>query len=540
MRIVSGGIQHETNTFASVPTTLADFERDSALGPDFAGGEAILRRYRGTGTIHGGYIDAAERLGVELAPVLLAQAQPAGIVTREAFASLLERLLERLDAARPFDAVVLDLHGAMVSEDHDDAEGAILDAVRDRVGGDMPVFVTLDLHANVTARMAALADCIIGFDTYPHVDMFERGREAVALLVRTLEGEVRPVTAFRQLPLITLPPMQCTLREPMQSLMAERHRLKSAPGVLAATVSMGFPFADIADAGVSVLVTADGDRTLAERTAGELAARLWDLRDALDPDLTSIQEVIRYAAEHRDGLVIAADGSDNPGGGAPCDGTVALRALIEARCEGAVVGVLYDPETVEQAHRAGVGATFEARIGGKTDDRHGPPIETPAYVRTLSDGRFTYHGPMRQGLAGDFGRMAVLVAGGVEVVLASRRMQLLDSEMLRIVGITPERRRLIVVKSAVHFRADIGTLATRIFDLDTPGVHRPDFANFTFRKLRRPIYPLDRDECWHPDATRLHFAQDGTTWRNGRATWNAAGVDGPVRRDDDLDGRLWR
>jgi len=158
-----------------------------------------------------------------------------------------------------------------------------------------------------------------------------------------------------------------------------------------------------------------------------------------------------------------------------------------------VVGILRDPETVEQAHAAGVGLTIDARIGAKTDELHGSPVEAKAYVRTLSDGRFVHHGPMMNNLPGDFGRMAVLVIGGVEVVVSTHRQQLLDCQMLRIVGIVPEHLRLLVVKSAVHFRADLGPLASRIFDADTPGIHRPDFASIEYRRLRRPIYPLDSD-----------------------------------------------
>lgn len=506
MRIACGGIQHETNTYATTPTTLADFERDSGCGPDFAGGDVVLNLYRGTGTIHGGYIDAAEadappegagtksgRSPIELLPLLCARAQPAGVVQQSAFDALLSRFLERLKQQLPVDGVVLDMHGAMVTEQHEDAEGAFVAAVRELIGPDVPLFMTLDLHANISPRMAELADVIVGFDTYPHVDMRERGREAVELLARTIRGEVRPVQEYRQLPLLTMPPMQCTLREPMQGFMQGVLDLERRPALLTATVSMGFPFADIRDAGGSILVTADGDEALARKTADELAARLWELRDALQPQLTTIEEAIRFANEEANGLVIFADGSDNPGGGAPCDGTVALRTLMDAGFEGATVGVLYDPETVEQAHRAGVGREIDARIGGKTDERHGAPVEVRAYVRTLSDGRFLHRGPMRRGLPGDFGRMAVLTVGGVEVVVASNRMQLLDAEMLRIVGVTPETRRLLVVKSAVHFRADLGRLAAHIFDADTPGIHRPDFSRFLYEKVRRPIYPLDGD-----------------------------------------------
>ena len=490
LRIASGGVQHETNTFMGVSTTLDDFVRDSSSGPQIAGGDTLIQRYRDTATIHGGYIEGAQAASVELLPLMCARAQPSGIVEQEAFDTLLGRFLERLDKVLPVDGVLLDMHGAMVSDTHEDADGAFIAEVRDRVGNETPIFVTLDLHANITARMAELADLLIGFDTYPHIDMHQRGREAVDLLARTIRCEIRPVQAYRQLPMVTLPPMQCTLREPMHGLMNRVFQMERQPGILTATVSMGFPFADINDAGVSCLVATHDDVNLAAGKANELAGWLWELRDELRPELTSIDDVIRFALDH-EGPIIFADGSDNPGGGAPCDGTVALRALIEANFQGAVVGILHDPETVEQAHAAGVAATIDVRIGGKTDDRHGSPVEAQAYVRSLGDGRFTHNGPMMRGLAGDLGRIATLIIGGVQVVVSTFRRQLLDAEMLRIAGINPHTNRLIVVKSAVHFRSDLGPMATHIFDADTPGVHRPDFNAFTYRKLRRPIHPLD-------------------------------------------------
>ncbi|NQV24830.1 MAG: M81 family metallopeptidase [Rhodopirellula sp.] len=492
MRIASGGVQHETNTFSKIPTTLADFVRDSNCGATLAGGETIFDRFRGTGSIHGGYISGAEAAGFELVPLLCARAQPSGLVEEAAFDTMLNWFLERLEIAKPVDGVLLDLHGAMVAEHHEDAEGAFIAAVRDVVGREIPIVVTLDLHANISARMAELSDVIIGFDTYPHVDMQERGHEAAELIARIVRQEISPVQEFRQLPLITLPPKQCTLRDPMQTLMQRVHQLEQEPGVLTATVAMGFPFADIRDTGVSILVTTDGDAELASSKANELASWLWELRDDLQPELTTIEDVIAHVNAHpNDGLVIFADGSDNPGGGAPCDGTVALHAMINADFQDGAVGVLFDPETAAQAHRAGVGATIPVRLGGKTDNLHGAPVERDAYVRVLSDGKYRYRGPMMQGVQDNLGLTATLVIGGVDVVVSSQRRQCFDAEMLRIAGVDPTGRRLLVLKSAVHFRADFGPLASRIFDADTPGIHRPDLAAFDFQKIRRPVYPLD-------------------------------------------------
>ena len=497
MRIASGGVQHETNTFSTTPTTLADFIHYSQLGPQLEGGNAIIERYAGTGSIHGGYIDGAQAAGIELLPLLTANACPSGVVTQHAFDKMLAWFLERLEKVLPVDGVLLDLHGAMVTECYQDAEGEFIDAVRKLVGQDLPIVVTLDLHANITQRMADLADVIIGFDTYPHIDMNERGREAIELLARIVSGQVSPRQVFRKLPLITMPPMQCTLREPMQSLMQQVHQLEAAPDILTATVAMGFPFADIHQAGVSVLVTANGDQELANTKADELAGMVWNLREDLQPQLTTIKNAMEYVTQHPDdGLTIFADGSDNPGGGAPCDGTIALQAMIDANFKGGLVGILFDPETAAQAHAAGVDRTIQVRLGGKTDDRHGSPVQGKALVKTLSDGVFNYRGPMFQGVEDSLGPTATLVVRGVEIVVSSERRQCLDREMLRIAGIEISNQRLLVLKSAVHFRADFRAVAAHIFDADTPGIHRPDFNAYEYKQLRRPIYPLDQDVNW--------------------------------------------
>jgi microcystin degradation protein MlrC len=222
-----------------------------------------------------------------------------------------------------------------------------------------------------------------------------------------------------------------------------------------------------------------------------MAAAIWERRDDFTVTLTPVPEAISYARTEARGLVVLADGSDNPGGGGPCDGTVILRQLIEANVTDAVVAVLADPEAVAQAMAAGVGNSVTLELGGKTDDRHGAPVPLTAYVKLLSDGSFVMRGPMGEGVRAQMGRTAVLLAGGVEVVVTERRIQPYDTELLRSVGIEPTRRRLIALKSAVHFRGTYQEIAERIFDADTPGVHRPDFRGYDYRHLRRPIYPLD-------------------------------------------------
>ena len=314
------------------------------------------------------------------------------MIETSAYERLKALLLERLQATLPVDGVLLDLHGAMVTAERQDAEGDIIASVRNLVGLSTPIVATLDLHASITARMAEGADVLIGFDTYPHVDMGDRGVEALNLVAEMASGRLRPTMAYRQLPLITTPPLQCTLRQPMQSLLGRLHALEGEPGVITATLSMGFPFADIHDAGVSVLVTTDGDRALAEAKAQAFADEVWRLRSEFDIELTPVSEVLRYLRQEATGLVVLADGSDNPGGGGPSDGTVILQAFLDDGIEGAVVGVLCDPETVAQAHQAGVGATIDAVVGGRTDRLHGDPVRAKAYVRTLGDGEFVCRG----------------------------------------------------------------------------------------------------------------------------------------------------
>ncbi len=488
-RFVSAQFGHETNTFASTPTTLDDFRLGSP-GPEFGSPQAIVEARRGTRTVHGGFIDAAAKHGVDLTPALASFPQPSGVVEAAAYSHVKGVLLERLAGADPCDGILLDLHGAMVVDGIEDAEGDTIAAVKDLVGAATPIVVTLDSHANVTAAMAAAADVIVGFDEYPHVDMYERGCEAIDIAVSIAKGELRPTLAYAQLPLLTMPPRQYTRQDPMLSVLQLAWEIERDPNVANVTVSVGFPYADISDAGVSVCVTTNDDMALARRSAERVAAALWDARDDFDVKLTPVADVIDYVENEAAGLVVLADGSDNPGGGGPADGTVILRELIARDVQGATVAVIVDPESARAAAAAGVGATVDLNVGGKTDDLHGDPLPLRGYVRLVSDGRFDLQGPMGRGSSEDYGLVVVVVVGGVEVLLAERRHQPYDAELLRSVGIEPSRRRLIALKSAVHFRQTYEEIADMIFDADTPGVHRPTFDAYAYRNLRPGVYPV--------------------------------------------------
>ena len=469
MRIATGCIGHETNTFSPVPTTLDSFRRMV--------GDEILKNFGNTSTVTGGIIDAAADLKVELVPLLWSFATPSRKVEQHAYDALKSEFLDLLSSAGEIDGVVLDLHGAMVTEEIEDAEADLISSVREIVGS-RPVVVTFDLHANITPETVKYPDVIIGFDTYPHVDTYERGIEAVEVIYKTLRGEIKPTMAYRQLPLLTSPPAQCTLRPPASDLVKRLHQLESEDGVVTATLSMGFPFADIHDAGVSVLVTTDGNRELAEQTVEDFAQHIWSIRENFRTNLVSIEEAIEHANDSSGQPIVLAEGADNPGGGGPCDGTFILRAFVEADVRDAVVAIISDPESVAQAIEAGVGNRVTLNVGGKTDDMHGDPVTLEAYVKTISDGVYLRKGPMARGATDRMGRTAVIKTGGVEVILTEERSQPLDAEVLRSVGIEPRDRKLIALKSAVHYRADYTPIAHEILEVDTPGVHSPNLIEF--------------------------------------------------------------
>lgn len=491
MRIATGGICHETHTFSPVRTTLGSFERSPIAGGIRRGVE-ILEAFRGTATVTGGFIDGAGDAGFELLPLLWTFAMPSGVVDRTAYESLRGEMLDRLDRAGPVDGVLLDLHGAMVADGVEDVEGDLLAAFRARLGPDIPIVATLDLHANVTPAMASLAGVLVGFDTYPHVDLRERGIEAAGLVARMARGKLRPVMARQRVPLLAPPSRQCTLDSPMKDVLALAHEIERRPGVLNVTVSAGFPYADVEEAGFSAVVTAEGDLGLAQSCAAEISRFIWTRREEFLVHLTPVREAIAYALRTGQGPVILADTSDNPGGGTPCDGTVVLQHLVEAQAPRSVAAVCADPEAVHRCLQAGVGESLTLDVGGKTDKLHGETLRLTGRVRLISDGRFVNRGPMMRGLTMEMGRTAVFVVGGVEVILTERRIQAKDTQLLRSLGIEPLDRLLIALKSSVHYRADFGPLAKAVFEVDAPGLLHPDLTRFSFRKLRRPCFPLDR------------------------------------------------
>ena len=355
MRIAVGGILHETSTFLPFETTLVDFEQGFGLYR----GSAMKERFAGSNMCIGGFFDAAESEGFEAAPLLWGFAYPSGVIRRSDYDALQREFLDRLqaaDAERKLDGVLLDLHGAMVIAGIEDGDGDVVAAVREVIGKERPIVVTYDLHGNHTPRRMQLANASVGYDTYPHVDMAARGRDAGRIIARAVRGEVHPVTALAQIPMFWSASRQVTAHPPMDEVLRRVHALEQRPRILSASVATGFPWADIPQMGASVIVVADGDRDLAQRTADEIGDWIWSRRERWFKQPLTAREAIALGQQDGRTPVMLADMSDNTGGGAAGDSTEVLRTFVELDLPDALVLYMVDPDVAKQAHAAGVGA----------------------------------------------------------------------------------------------------------------------------------------------------------------------------------------
>ena len=490
MRIAIGGILHETATFIDRPTRLSDFESGFGL---FRGPQ-MVERFRGANMCPGGFLQAAEDHDFEAVPLLWGFAYPSGLIDRNDYESLKAELLQRLRDAEqqgPIDGMLLDLHGAMVVDGIDDADGDMIASVRAVLGPNRPLIVTTDLHSNHTLKRVTEADAIVGYDTYPHVDMAERGREAGALIVRTLRGEVRPTSAIRQLPMFWSTSTQVTAHPPMDEVLRRVHELESRPGMLSVTIATSFCWADVPDVGASVIAVADGDRELAQRTADELGDWLWENRERWFAPPPTIREALAAGEKVGRYPIFFADHADNTGGGSPGDSTEILQTFLDLGLQDALLLYLVDPGVAVQAHAAGVGATLQVSLGGKSSPVQGPPVVGTAQVLALSTGRFKYDGPMYSGLTGNMGTSAALKIGGVTVVVVTSREQPLDPGFARTLGIDCARMKYVCVKSAAHFRSGFEKLAGAIYNVEARAILTHDWSTLKYTKRKRDVFPIE-------------------------------------------------
>lgn len=490
-RVAVGGFQHETNTFAPIPTRWDDFQVPGGW-PPFTGGAPLLDMH-GLNVPFSGFIGAAEAW--DLVPLLWCAAEPGGTVEQATFDRIAGRMVELLRAAGPVDAVYLDLHGAMTTENHPDGEAELLRRIREAVGPDLPVAVSLDLHGNMSRAFFERASCVTIYRTYPHIDMAATGARAQALLAELLARGRPFARAWRQLDYIIPITAQSTRREPAGRLYGMLPGLpgQSGGGVSSVDFVIGFPPADIPDNGASVFAYGDDQAAVDAAADAMLTALAGAETEFLNP-LVPAAEAVRQAIHASAGAsrpVVIADPQDNPGAGAVGDTTGLLRALLDEGARGAALSMLWDPAAAAQAHAAGVGAEIDVSLGGRFPEIGGAPVHTRAIVETLSDGVFMFTGPMFGGVTAHLGPSACLRLlhdrAEVRVVVGSNRCQNADLAMFRAYGIDPLAQRILAVKSAVHFLGDYEPVADRVIFAEAPGANPCRLDALPFTRLRSGV-----------------------------------------------------
>ena len=494
--IAVGGMQHETNTFAPTKAGYTAFEQGGGW-PAIQRGESLFDAVAGANIPAAGAIEALRAGGHSLVPLTWAAASPSAQVTDDAFERIAGDLVERLAGSGPVDGVYLDLHGAMVTESHDDGEGELLRRVREAVGARVPIVASLDLHANVTRAMVEHADALSIYRTYPHVDMAPTGARAAGLLTHMLASGYGFAKAHRQFDYLTGIPSQCTMIEPCAGLYALLERVEQRTGV-SLSFAPGFPMADFDECGMSVVAYGRDPKTT-EAALAELGGAVADAEPEFAMELLEPDEAVQRAmARGAPGLpVVLADTQDNPGAGGNGDTTGLLAALLRQNATDAVIGLLVDPAAAKRAHEAGAGATIDFELGARSGLAGHQPVRGRFTVERLSDGKFTCTGPMFRNFRMSLGPMAVLRQAGVRVVLSSHKCQAADQQMFRHIGVDPVQQRVVALKSSVHFRADFQPIAREVLVVRSPGPALADPAEFPWRRLRpgirlRPLGPAFR------------------------------------------------
>jgi microcystin degradation protein MlrC len=486
-RIAVGGFLHETNTFAPTKATYADFVHGGGW-PSMVQGADLLKVIRNINVGLAGFIGEAQTRGWEMIPTIFAAASPCAHVTKDAYERIAHTIVEGIRNEASLDAVYLDLHGAMVSEHFDDGEGEILRRVRQAIGDNLPLVVSLDLHANVTPEMVHRADALIAYRTYPHVDMAETGRAAARHLGLLLDRGERYAKAFRQLPFLIPISWQCTHDQPTKGIYEKLAALQ-CEAVPTLSFCPGFPAADFAHCGPSVFAYGK-TATDAQAAVDRLAALIESHESDFDGCIYAPDEGVRLAielAKTAQKPVVIADTQDNPGAGGDSDTMGMLRALVRNKAKRAAIGAIYDPSSAKAAHEAGEGRSISISLGGKSGIKDDAPFEATFVVERLSDGKFVAPGPYFGGRDMDMGLSACLRIDDIRVVVSSHKAQLADQAMFRYVGIEPTEQAILVNKSSVHFRADFEPIAEKLLICAAPGAMPADPAALPWTKLRPGI-----------------------------------------------------
>ena len=485
-RFAIGGFQHETNTFAPVKAGFRDFEMADGW-PGLTRGDAMLTAFEGINLPIAGFLVQARKQSHDLLPTLWCSASPSAEVETNAYEKIVGELLQRIAALGKIDGIYLDLHGAMVTEQHQDGEGELLERLRKQVGPDLPVVVSLDLHANITERMVQHASALVVCRTYPHVDLAESG-EVSAVVLDRLAKQGPLYKAMRRTDFLVPLTSQCTLIEPANGIYRAVAEAEQGD-VVSTSFAFGFPPADIVECGPAIVTYGTSQRA-ADEAADHLLALVNEKERAFAGKIWQSGDAVAYARAKGNSAarpIVLADTQDNPGAGGTSDTVGLLRALIDGRADGAVFANLCDPKSAEAAHRAGVGAQITLAIGGWAGGAGNTPYHGTFTVEAIGDGNFLATGPFYRGNRMQLGPMAVLKKDGVRVVLSSRKQQCADQAMLRHVGIEPKEQKILALKSSVHFRADFQPIAEEILIVAAPGANPVDNRDLPYKRIRKGI-----------------------------------------------------
>lgn len=487
MKILIARLNHETNTFSPVPTPLA------AFAPTY--GEDALHDNLGMRTAMAAFIDLAQGMGATLVTPVSAMSNPSGPVHAAAYDELTRRIVE---AAPGCDAILLDLHGAMVAENSPDGEGDLLERVRSAAPG-VPIGVALDLHGNITPKMVANADVMVGFKTYPHIDMYETGEHAGRLLLAMLRGQARYSVRWHQLPMMGHTLRSTTLQGAMLRAV-DAARAAEAVGVPAVSVFAGFSLADIEAPFMSVVVTGRADDPeAAQATANRIAATIWNERAEFVYDSEPLVQSLQRAqtlAQGAERPVLLLDHSDNCMSGGTCDAMDVLQAALAEGLSDIAVGPLCDPGAVAELVAAGVGAQLTVRLGNKVPltqlNVAKEPVALTGKVRAISDGEYTVTGPIYTGQRCAMGRTVLFDTGAAQIVVTEKTHEPWDLGVFSCVGVDPTAHRFVLLKSRMYCRPVFVPLSHALVECDSPtGVTSSNYALFPFRNVRRPVFPLD-------------------------------------------------
>jgi microcystin degradation protein MlrC len=480
---------HEANTFSPSLATLENFRAWAFL----EGEKAVRARLAGTRSEIAGFMACAEAHHFQLAPVMSACAYSSGPLTHDTYERILERLLNHIQAALPADGILIAAHGAMVAEHELDATGATLSAIRQLVGPDMPLVVTLDSHGNVTGQMIRSADVLVGWKTYPHIDQFESGWRAAQIIRDISNGAIRPAMAMCKLPMIVPAEGQQTTHGPAHTMKLYSEALESRSDIASASVFLVQPWLDMPDTGCSVIViAADGSMETAVAEARQFGRRLWDIREDFDVELAPLDDAIDRALAASGQPVILADSAD--ASGAPRDSTAILKALLERQVQETCLLTVVDPQAVDELFRAGPGTQVDIMLGGKRDTICNSPARVVGRVhRLIEAGSFVFEGQFNTGVRCEMGRVAVLQAGGVMILIPELMVNTADPALYRSVGLEPQDAKIVVVKSPTLFRANYGEIAHDMILVDAPGLSSGNLRRLPFKHLTRPFFPLDEN-----------------------------------------------